>query len=161
MNDIIRLNGVAVDIEEARKALAEHDAKQAEAGKLYDGLTLEQWQYVIDGKFLCEFWDDNCEPADSRGVSWLDEVTEPNWKNTIFRWCRNAVQWEHCRPAQVYGLRHPCFGKRPEWLKDSDLIVMAIWEDGPMTTSPRVTVGGFRFTGCIEFIAMPAGGKIG
>jgi len=158
MTDIIKLNGVSVDVEEARKAIAEFDAWKAEAEKLYDGLTLEQWKFVIDGKFLCELWD-----GEHRG-----ECSTDGWAILLDRvangglfYAKGSSGWyEHCRPAQVYGVRHPCFGKRPEWLHDGDRIIYVVRNNGNSTTFGVATVKNCDWSDYKEFIAMPAGGKI-
>jgi len=144
-----------VNVYDLRKALAEYDAKQAEAEKLYDGYTLEQWEYVKEGKFLCEFYD-GCVPSSNCSLLLFDRIQDGKFCTRSW-----AGGWVHCRPAQVYGLRHPCFGKRPEWLKDSDLIICAKYSDGSYSASTLRTA--FTFTGwniTQEFIAIPAGGKI-
>jgi len=155
MNDIIRLNGVAVDVEEARKAVAEFDAKEAEAEKLYDDLTLEQWQFVKEGKFLCEFWNAGEAPPKDVGLQKLACVAPGRYFMQI-----NGVTSAHCRPAQVYGVRHPCFGKMPEWLKYSDLLVHRVYLPNTQKAVSQIDVCSATWSQIIEFIAMPAGGKI-
>jgi len=157
MNDVVRLNGVSVDVEEARKAVAEFDAKKTDAEKLYDGLTIEQWQYVIDGKFLCELWDNGDNPAGD-ALRMLESISQHDLYFS-FR-TGNCIGWKHCRPAQVYGVRHPCFGKRPEWLKDSDLLVHRVYLPNTQNAVSQIDVCSATWSQIIEFIAMPAGGKI-
>jgi len=148
----ITLNGVTVDIEEARKAISEADAKQAEQENLIDGYTREQWQRIIDGKYLCEFWDTE------RFVSPIFSLLGSVIKKPLPFVRNQGMPYKHCRPAQLYGTRHPCFGKRPEWLKDDDRIIWVKYDDGSHTTSDFFNAKKMLFEDVIEFIAMPSNG---
>ena len=81
--------------------------------KLYDGLTSEQWQQVIDDKMIVQV-------RDATHATWVisDGLLEINFDND-YRFRTNMEQdWKHCRihPSQ------PQFGGRADWVKDDDII---------------------------------------
>lgn len=73
--------------------------------QLIQGYTAEQWQVIIDGKFLCEFSDIEGF-GDNPLIQTLKEI-DP------FR-SRSCLTWNFCRPLRIKGVRQPWFGgERP------------------------------------------------
>lgn len=69
--------------------------------QLIQGYTAEQWQTIIDGKFLCEFSDR--EDFTDRIIHELDSIGDH-----VFR--SNECGWTYCRPLRTKGVRQPWFG---------------------------------------------------
>jgi len=105
MTKKIKLDGVEVDAESARKALAEYDEQQAKNEELFHGYTMEQWKRIIDGRYAVETRLPMCswrlnELAYVR-VDLNDPFVAPYDRGLFFK---------ECRPAQRYGVLIPHFG---------------------------------------------------
>lgn len=180
MTDKLKLNGAEFDIESVRAALKEYDEAKEKESELFHGYTMQQWQRIIDErhpdgtkKYLCEFINNKHEV---RGfvVGSLREIHE-GWDGDdngpfVIASDHNMANdcFQHCRPAQRYGVLIPHFGgEKPDWLGDQDMIVW--WKneagttldgrsrhtdytkDNYFPTSKRMSWGDI-----VEFIAMPA-----
>jgi len=72
--------------------------------ELYSGLTLEQWEVVIDGEFLCEFSQNgHGEPRFVSGepLENVCSVSERPYRSA------SGVKWLHCRPLRKVGVIQP------------------------------------------------------
>lgn len=80
------------------------DGKKVE--ELIQGYTSEQWQTIIDGKFLCEFSSDK---NNWYGISTLTHFALRKESDSIFT-PKDGVTWRYCRPLRTKGVRQPWFG---------------------------------------------------
>lgn len=161
----------AARLNELSAILAKMKRTEDKQPELFHGYTMEQWQRIIDGGYLCEFWDD-----DGRGrfYATLKEV-DKEWPNpfTVVYDNMDHDLFPKCRPAQRYGVLTPHFGgPKPEWLKDDDLIVWwkneegrtladAVWKARHYPPAGKLTwqADDEGNVGMIEFIAMPGAPK--
>lgn len=75
--------------------------------ELIQGYTAEQWQMIIDGKFLCEFADYNF--PESPIVSALHSRKDSGFCCEAEDGEEGAV-FKNCRPLRIKGVRQPWFG---------------------------------------------------
>jgi len=124
--------------------------------ELFHGYTMEQWQRIIDGGYLCQTWNHRLGKCVTE--EWLTPllgVSEQGFDIGEYSFFRHQ---QHCRPAQRYGVLTPHFGgPKPEWLNDSDLIV---WrrEGGKavgLNSFATYIACGVEWNKVDEFIAMP------
>ena len=58
LKELIRINMDMVEmLDNSMARLLNAGEDKAPEPELYSGLTLEQWEVVMDGDFICEFWD--------------------------------------------------------------------------------------------------------
>jgi len=80
--------------------------------KLYDGLTEEQWQQVIDEELIIQLRDKDCD-------DWHTAMRLRKLRKQSSSPFGNTLDWKQCRihPAQ------PQFGGRVDWVEDLDWVV--------------------------------------
>lgn len=111
---------------------------------LIQGYTAEQWQTIIDGKFLCEFADYNFPKSPiisalhSRKDSGFCFEDEDGEKGAVFK---------NCRPLRTKGVRQPWFGGGCPVSPQAKVIVK--FSDG----SDRVNCAGNFVWGNLELSA--------
>ena len=90
--------------------------------KLYDGLTAEQWQQVIDDKLLVKF---SCTKDFISPICSTLRRFDTSGSGDLFIDDATSHRYKHCsiHPSQ------PQFGGRAEWVKDDDWIAVR-YEDG-------------------------------
>jgi hypothetical protein len=72
---------------------------------LIQGYTAEQWQEIIDGRYLCEFAPDDAFLPEQTDIAILKEFYHlEEHPFTV----SNGL-WKYCRPAQIKGVMRPIF----------------------------------------------------
>ena len=113
---IEELEGILLSMKEQQKKLLE--------APVTDVLTEEQWNRVIDERYLCDFWDGDKDRRPS-SLAYLDNRTSQDY--TVYT-DGHGVPWEHCEVYREKGIKQPHFrGQPPEIGSDNVLIY---YEDG-------------------------------
>jgi hypothetical protein len=86
--------------------------KKPEPPELIQGYAAEQWQEIIDGGYLCEFWGGSCtEDCQDKPIGILEIASEG--EGDYFQIVGGDL-WTYCRPAQIKGVI------RPIWVEPVD-----------------------------------------
>lgn len=112
-----RGNGI---MDTAKKFLEIIEPKPA----LIQGYTAEQWQAIIDGKFLCEFSDADWHIENN----YADRIVQVLTGITDGKFTGNDYHWPYCRPLRIKGVRQPWFGG--EFPVDPSARVSYVLRDG-------------------------------
>lgn len=118
---------------------------------LIQGYTAEQWQAIIDGKFLCEFSDDGGNEDHSVRISVLRELCPERFPF----YSGFGSKWKYCRPLRIKGVRQPWFGG--ECPVDPNARVSYVLRDG---YKDQTEAGRIRWehkavmSGIVEFIEL-------
>jgi len=116
---IEELEGILQSMKEQRDKLLE--------APVTDVLTTDQWNKVIDGKFLCGFWDGNGDDQVSSRAYLVNRTSHQNY--TVYT-DGHGVPWEHCKPVRELGIKQPHFrGQPPPPELNSDR-TLVYYEDG-------------------------------
>ena len=117
--DVGKLADTVADILEGKLVPGELPAEPT----LYDGLTAEQWQRVIDENFFVVVSDSGIDHAQSKETNinhWLI-LSEMRTKG-VYIFIAGA-NWKHCVVVRQPGHRQPNFGETPVFLDGTRLLV--------------------------------------
>ena len=117
--DVGKLADTVADILEGKLVPGELPAEPT----LYDGLTAEQWQRVIDENFFVVVSDSGIDHAQSKETNinhWL--ILSEMRTNGVYIFIAGST-WAHCTVVRQPGHRQPNFGETPVFPDGTRLLV--------------------------------------
>jgi len=141
LNDkmIEELEGILQSMKEQRDKLLE--------APVTDVLTEEQWNHVIDERYICKFWDSSNKDTLDLRISYLaDQGLSEDYEVYTDS---SGTPWEDCEVYRVKGIKQPHFRGQPPPEIGSDNVLI-YYEDGVVHMVPSSDL--FNWDDIVAFI---------